>query len=358
MRASTLFGMTIAILIGMAVVFGVKSAGLFDKKLPEKINTERPRILVAKMNLFQDMTVTRAEEVMVRPVNDNEMDQYLKQKHKYMPAIPEAAFWRILARNVHADEPLLKESFQDLILPGSFGEQLQPNMKAVNLQMPRDRAGGGIIRKNDIVDVWLTTTIRDPRGILDPMTASALIAPNLKVIFKRDSIWTMLIRDDENKPVPFTLEANPYRAALIEFCKNRGFMTLVPTGATSAKGDKKGVPTISEDKEEEKRIFNVLGGHAITDRDLEQIFKITAPTLVRQQQQTIPIMTERWSGIMPRGGHTFFDHRTAVSPVGQMPGWQQADGQPTGVMQFSNPNVAGPMWVDCPTCPGGKKLVK
>src|SRR6185369_6285280 len=170
-------------------------------------------------------------------------DQYLKQKHKYLPALPEAAFWRILARNVHADEPLLKESFQDLIMPGSFGEQLQPNMKAVNLQMPRDRAGGGIIRKNDIVDVWLTTQITDPNRILPPHTASALIAPNLKVIFKRDSIWTMLIRDDENKPVPFTLEANPYRAALIEFAKNKGYMTLVPTGATSAKGDKKGVPT-------------------------------------------------------------------------------------------------------------------
>src|SRR6476660_3530777 len=126
MRASTLFGLTIASLIGMAVVFGVKSAGLFDKKTPEKIVEERPRILVAKMNLFQDMTISRPDEVMFRPVEPSEMDNYLKNKHKSMPAIPEAAYWRILARNVQANEPLLKDSFQDHILPGSFGEQLQP----------------------------------------------------------------------------------------------------------------------------------------------------------------------------------------------------------------------------------------
>src|SRR5262245_5201397 len=138
MRASTLFGLTIAILIGMAVVFGVKSAGLFNTKPPEKIVEERPKILVAKTNLFQDMTVTRPDEIMVRAVEPSEMDNYLKNKHKYMPPLPEAAYWRILSRNVPANEPLLKDSFQDLIIPGSFGEQLQPNMKAVNLQMRRE----------------------------------------------------------------------------------------------------------------------------------------------------------------------------------------------------------------------------
>ena len=36
-------------------------------------------------------------------------------------------------------------------------------------------------------------------------------------------------------------------------------------------------------------------------------------------------MTERWSGIMPRGGHTFFDHKNTVTPIPQGPAWQQAD---------------------------------
>jgi len=62
MRASTLFGMTIAILIGMAVVFGVKSAGLFDRKLPPPVNPDRPKILVPFGNLFRDNAVTRPEE--------------------------------------------------------------------------------------------------------------------------------------------------------------------------------------------------------------------------------------------------------------------------------------------------------
>src|SRR4051794_29432151 len=103
MRASTLFGLTIAILIGMAVVFGVKSAGLFDKKLPAPVNNDRPRILASGTNLFEGNTVSRLDEIVVRPVEDSEMDHFLKNKHKYMPAIPQAAILRVLNRNVEAN---------------------------------------------------------------------------------------------------------------------------------------------------------------------------------------------------------------------------------------------------------------
>ena len=122
MRASTLFGMTIAILIGMAVVFGVKSAGLFDRKLPEKVNNDLPKILVSFDNLFEGL-VTTTNSVMIRTVDPSELDHYIKNRHKYMPAMIQAANNRILARNVVANEPLLKEHFQDHVMPASVGER-------------------------------------------------------------------------------------------------------------------------------------------------------------------------------------------------------------------------------------------
>src|SRR5262245_46736926 len=116
MRASTLFGLTIAILIGLAVVFGVKSAGLFDKTPPKVVDPERPKSLVAVTNLYEGHA-TMASDVMVRQVEPGEMDLYHKNKHKYMPAYPMAANFRVLARNVTAGEPLLREHFQDHVIP-------------------------------------------------------------------------------------------------------------------------------------------------------------------------------------------------------------------------------------------------
>jgi Flp pilus assembly protein CpaB len=353
MRASTLFGMTIAILIGMAVVFGVKTAGLFDKKPVPVVNQERPKILVAKKNLFNDTTISSLDEVMVRYVDESELDQFLKNKHRYLPAFPEAALLRVLTRPVYANEPLLKDYFQDLILPGAFNELLDPGMKAVNLEMPRERAGGGNIRKNDIVDVFLTTKITDHNGF--SQIVSALIAPDLKVILKRNSIWTMLRSDDETKPIPFTIQANSYRAALIEFAKNHGYLTLTPTGPSNLK-KKIGAMSFADDKDEEQRVFAVnTGSKTISLRDLEEIFKVS-PTMLPPRERPQLIQTERWTGVIPRGGHTFFDREHGGAPYPAGAGFP--NGQLPGSLRFSNPTASATVrWEKCDACPGGKRQV-
>ncbi len=348
MRASSLFGMTIAILIGMAVVFGVKTAGLFDRKLPEKKNEDMPRILVAQTNLFQEMTTTSAD-VMLRPVDPSELDQYLKNKHKYMPAILAAANLRILARNVPANEPLLREHFQDLGLPDPLGMLLGQGMRAVNLQLPRERCGGGVIRKNDRVDVYLTTQVCADKECTNPESMSAPIALGLKVVVKRDNIWTMLRGDDEGKPIPFTLEANPYRAALIEFAKTRGYLTIVPMGPVS----KKFAVTVNEDKEEEQRVIDHLErGNPIGNGDIEKIFKLNP--IAPPGGGSPPIMIERWSNVIPKGGHTF-PSQAPYSPNIPTAGYQTPDGRPTYGYRFFNPNV--PTTVPCASCAGGKRTI-
>jgi WD40 repeat protein len=74
-------------------------------------SSDRPKILVARFSLFEGLTVARPDEVKVRFVEDSEMAEYLKNKDKYIPPDPESAVRRVLARNVAADQPLLKEYF-------------------------------------------------------------------------------------------------------------------------------------------------------------------------------------------------------------------------------------------------------
>lgn len=344
MRASTLFGLTIAILIGMAVVFGVKSSGLFSRPVVVATNPDRPKVLVFRSGSFEGLA-SMSTDVIVRPVDDTEMDQYMKNKHKYMPPIPEAVNFRILARNVYSNEPLLKEHFKDLGLPESFGGLLGPGMRAVNLKLPREDAGGGPLRKGDLVDVLLTTSICTDPSCQYPRTASAPIAFGLKIIIKNDSIFGRM-KELDDKPMSFTLEANPYRAALIEFAKTKGRITLVPTGPHANKG--KLDMTTGVNKDEETRILRYQQNNSITDRDLEEIFKLAAIPLPPP-----PIYVEHIGGIQQRG--------TSVFPRGSYgngrPSFQAGDGTPSLGYSFQSPDAGKPRYVDCPSCPGGKKLV-
>lgn len=335
MRASTLFGLTIAILIGMAVVFGVKSAGLFSEK-PRVVNPDLPKVLVFRSSAFEGLTAM-SNDVIVRAVDPSELDRYMKNRDKYMPANPEAANFRVLARNVYANEPLLKEHFKDLGLPESFIGMLAPGMRAVNLQLARERSAGGVIRKGDYVDVLLTTTICSDPLCQYPSSASAPLALGLKVIMKRDSLFQRMEPLDD-KPISFTLEANPYRAALIEFAKSKGTITLVPTGPNNNKKPIGGATT-NEGKDEERRIIRFMENNAITEKDLEEVFKLTPMSPMALAQTTEHMVGHRFVG------------RTVHSPAG-MPGPQN--------YRFMMPDGSaggGARYVPCATCAGGKKLV-
>jgi Flp pilus assembly protein CpaB len=345
MRASTLFGLTIAILIGMAVVFGVKSSGLFDREPPKTVTPDRPKILVANKNMYENFAMT-ANDVIVRPVEDSEMDHYIRNKHKYMPPNPMAADHRELARNVVAGEPLLREHFKDHVLPPSFDGALRPGMRAVHLNIPKDR-GAALIRRGDTVDVHLTTTICVDPECRQSRTMSAPIATGLKVIFKRDSLWQKLEAVDDVKPTPFTLEANPYRAALIDFAKTRGQITLIPSGPNANDGKTRLMPEM--DKEEEQKIVRFSQDRMpITDRDLEEIFKLNP--IVRPRQ----VGVELWYNIQQK---KYMPAGEVIDPTPPSQPGQHGSGYG---YRFNLPNTApgaGPGWVSCDTCPGGKKYV-
>ena len=162
MRANFISLAALAILIAGFVLFERRS----DVGNPAR--DDKPRILCASKNFLEGMVLSK-DDVVVRPVKPDEMDQFLRNKHKYMPPILAAADLRILARDLAADEPLLKEHFQDLCKWPPL--KLRPGMRAVHLTAP-------VFRDGDHVDVYLTADVCDDADCKDHDPDAALVAQN------------------------------------------------------------------------------------------------------------------------------------------------------------------------------------
>lgn len=356
MRASTLFAVSAAILLGLgAVVFG-RYAGWFDRQ-PVAEKKEAPyKVLVGKVNLFEGTTLL-GTDVTVRNLREDELPHFLKNQDKYLPAEPNAAHQRVLARSVRAGQPLVNEDFQDLSLPKSLTDRLDPNMRAVNLSLPAEQAAGNMLRVGERVDVYLTTDICADSSCSTKVTRTAAIARGAPIIVKRNILWNVMKPVDDTKPMAYTLEVNPYRAALIEYARVKGTLTMVPsptprgmvTSGTYGFTD----PESKEFADEAGKVTDFLAGRAtVGDHDLMRIFqvKIAPPT-----PRVPPIAVERFSGIQAVGTHMF-------PAGGRTNGMTQAaynnySNEPPVMEGITSPVFvpAGTGGKDCPTCKSKKK---
>jgi Flp pilus assembly protein CpaB len=340
MRASTLFGVTIASLLGLGAAVGAKYTGVFDRQPIAEKKDAVVQILVAKNNLFEGMTATAAD-VRVRPLTEDEVDFYKRNKDKFMPPLPEAAQLRVMARSVGVNEPLLKEHFQDQSVPEGVSQRLDPGMRAVNLVLPKERASGGVLRVGELVDVLLTTNICTDAECTSPHTATATIARNLKIIVKRDTLWTVMAPIPDN--LALTLQANPYRAALIEYAKFKGLLTLVPSASAGLpKSASKGFsdPETKEYRDEDARVKALLSGDlAVGEPDLERIFNLR-PMAARVP----PTMIERYNGVSITGMSVINGGKGAptkgVAPAFEPPGGSTGLVSPSLGYAFQSPEGA------------------
>jgi Flp pilus assembly protein CpaB len=357
MRASTLFAITVAILLALGVAVAARYSGFFDAPQPVVKKAPVFQVLVANQNLFEGITISGAD-VRVREVRDgDERRQYEDNKDKFLPPVPAVANYRVLARNVLADEPLRKEDFKEFKLATPLHLRLGPYMRAVNVSVPKERAAGGMIQTGEHVDVMLTTQITCPEGTCyHPSVETAVIASNLRVIAKRNSLWTVLAPLPENQPLQFTLEANPYRAALIEFARLKGDITLVPTPSAQVrepaapKGGGRPIFSIPDNREYEKedeRVDAILASNlTIGDSDLERIFNLKPPA-----PRIPPLRVERFSdvklvapAVFSSGGSLLNGGGTGIRTAAfASDGGGYLFGPPGGTMTRATA-------ADCPTC--------
>ncbi len=310
MRASTVFAIALSLLVGLAAAAGAKYAGLFDKKTPPAPEKVPPvRVLVAKTNLFEDLTVT-SDQVGIREIRPEEQE-FLQSKFgtnwrdRLMPALVTAAHMRTPRQNILADQILFRDFFNESNLPETLSSRLEPGNRAVNVSMPKDKAGGGVIRVGEFVDVLLTTKVSDGDR---EVVRTACIARGCKIIMKRNNLWQVSAMDPDDKPLNFTLQANAYRAALIEYAQSYGQLSLQPTLPPTKTNGSFSDPTSQEYSTEDKRVEDIQkGAITVTDADLMRIFKITAPLPKPQPLPRPLVVTTHYAGVQKAG--------TSVAPA-------------------------------------------
>src|SRR4051812_15000068 len=118
MKASTLFALTVAALLGLGVAVGAKMLGYFEPRTAVAVekNGGPYKVIVAKANLFEDMAIN-ANQVTVRDLRPDEVEYYKANRDKFLSGSASAAALRIPKVNIEADQPILKEHLHDLAFP-------------------------------------------------------------------------------------------------------------------------------------------------------------------------------------------------------------------------------------------------
>jgi Flp pilus assembly protein CpaB len=362
MRASTLFALTAAVVIGLSVATVAKYAGYFGT--PPVASKQEIQVLVAARNLFAGDTID-ASGVKTRALRPDEIEGWQKAKELYLPPVVQAAALRIAQKNIYADQPILKSDLKDMIKPDPLNMRLVPNMRAINVSVPKERSAGGLIQIGEWVDVIFTSEVENDRS---RAVRTACIAPKVRVISKRNTLWPIFAPLPENKPVDFTLEVNSYRAALIELARTKGDLTLAPLASSEqrvlevqrdrllqnppANPQAHFLDPDSQDaKDEEGRVaaFN-RGEVAVSEADLVRVFGLTTlpPPLATVSVERVIGASRVSPVVFSASGVLLSDGSKGMLPV------PSADPQPGG------PALAAPTFQfrtpDCPTCGNkGKK---
>jgi Flp pilus assembly protein CpaB len=296
-RASTLFAIAVALLVGLGATVAVKLSGFLSSPPPLQSSEPAPKVevpppapmvVVASHNHFASYTLS-PNDVFVRALRPEEMANYEKNKTKYLPGLIQAAVLRVPKVNLVADQPIMQDQLEEFERPQDLHDRLLPTMRAVSLPMDKELSAAGMIAVNDWVDVYLTSEVTRPG---EPKTVkTALLAKHALVIAKRDSLWATYAPLPSG-PITHMLALNPYRAALIEFARGRGTLSIVPVSKTEkdmleklqaeAKNDPKRVIELSypntdspEFSEESKKVaMYTQGKMTVGQEDLAKIFEL------------------------------------------------------------------------------------
>jgi len=286
MKASTLFILSIALLVGLGAAAAARYVGLFDKRNGGEvvIREDTINVLVAAADLHKGIAIT-SENVRIRELRSDERSYFDQNRANILPPVVSAAFLRIPNNLIKADSILRRKDFQD-DLPDALSLRLDEDMRGVTVGIPKDRSAGGVLQLGEYVDVWLTCTICEGPNCERPMIRKAQIAKDCRIIVKRNNLRTVTSVDSDDKPISYTLQANPYRAALIEYAQYKGQLSLMPVFSKDATPLEAKRPTQSMPRsftdmnskqyaDEDIKIQQVkLGDLVVGDEDLERIFKL------------------------------------------------------------------------------------
>ena len=247
MKASMLAVIAVATVVGLGVVFTVKSLGLLNPPPavveapppPPPVVHEPPppppppTVLVPVRQLFSGDTIN-PQDIKLRPIRADEVKEYEARKAEFLPAVPEITYFRNSAKDVQADQPLKRADLAPASKPESLSERIAPGTTAVSVGIQKEHSVGGLIQVGDWVDVYLITDVtRTDTTARVPHTG--VLVRQARVIAKRDTLYSIYAPLPAGEPVQFTLATNPYRAALLEYARTIGVLALVPVSSSEKK---------------------------------------------------------------------------------------------------------------------------
>lgn len=385
MRASFFLVLAVALLVGLGVAVAVKSLGLLTPHVveapPQTLApappappppAPRPLVLAAARNLYASDTI-RPGDVLLRTARPEEVAELEKNKPEYVQPVLEAVYFRFAGKDIEADTPIKKAYLKEMTKPEALHARLAPGTRAVNVGSSKANSAGGLIQVTDWVDVYLTTDVgrTDEPGLKAAQTG--LIARHVQVIAKRDSLWSGLAPYANETTIQYTLAANPFRAALLDYAKTVGFVTLVPVSEKEKKqlDDKKSAALADEVKasglalsglsasaaeEEKKRITEYEGGGlALGGDDIAKALHlkpIPSPVFEPEPAPVPPLTVEVFSGTRKEGNAVFEQPQPPARPKKPAPTPQQLV---QGRYVFSMPALPGSGNVAGKDNPGGTK---
>jgi Flp pilus assembly protein CpaB len=335
-------------------------AGYFNKPPAEPPPPKKAEIqvLVAAHNLFAG-DVIDSNGIRVRVLRPEEEAHYQGHKDQYLPPVVSAGWLRVTNKNIEADQPILRDSLKEMRKPEPLNTRLLPDMRAIDISVPKERSAGGLIQVGEWVEIHLTSSVESNGSTT---TRTAILAPRSRVIAKRDTLWDVFAPLPDDKPVHFTLEVSAYRAAVVEYSRNKGYFSLVPLpmseqrrldeqreqklkqvaqGIAPAAIDAKG-PAVAEDDTGADANRDLV----VTEADLVRLFGLTSPA---PPLSTITI--DRISGVHRVEPAAFTSDGTPTSNS-SAPGAQpaRAAAAAKAAIRFSQPK-------DCPTCKEKRALM-
>ncbi|QEL13257.1 Flp pilus assembly protein CpaB [Limnoglobus roseus] len=245
MRASFLLVLTLAVLVGLAVAVGFRYSGFLNPApvatvpvvagpVVEKIvpPAPLPKVVATTRNLFAGDTIDSLD-VYLRNAKPEELKDLESHKDAYLPSLVSSAYFRTPMRNLEADTPIKKADLEEMAKPEALHTRLTPGTRALGVSIPKPQSAGGLIQVGDWVDVYVTTEVsRTDLDVKVPHTG--LVVKAAQVVAKRDTLYK-IYSGLPSEFIHFTLSANPYRTALIEYARTIGTLSMVPVSAEEKK---------------------------------------------------------------------------------------------------------------------------
>lgn len=328
MRGSLLAVVAVAVIAGLGVVAAVRSLGFLTPAPvasapqqpppapPPPAPPPPPLVAVASSHMFAGDTVYQ-ENVTVRPLRPEELKDYEANKADYVGAVPAVAYFRYLTKDIIADTPLKKADLEALKKPEALNVRLPEGTRGVDLPLPKELAAGGMIAVGDWVDVYILTDVaRTDNPTRIPQ--NGVLVQSVPVIAKRSTLYSPFIALPAG-PIGHTLAVNPYRAALIDYARAVGTISLVPVSqperarleALKASKGNLAIPFAAagspEYRDEQDRIEKYARGEVAVGRaDLARILRL--PQIVPPPPPTpraAPVQVELFTGTQRSGTATF-----------------------------------------------------